>query len=148
MSPPTRVFAARLAGTGVYDPNRDRVGKVRDVVVVIRAGGALRAVGLVVEVAGRRRVFVPLSRVTSMDPGAVITTGLLNMRRFEQRASEELQVMGEVLDRVVTLAPSDGGGTGRVEDLGFEACAAAGTGTSRSCFFAAPDGVRAAVPAR
>ena len=119
MSTPTRVFAARLAGTGVYDPNRDRVGKVRDVVVVIRAGGALRAVGLVVEVAGRRRVFVPLSRVTSMDPGAVITTGLLNMRRFEQRAGE-LQVMGEVLDRVVTLAPSDGGGTGRVEDLGFE----------------------------
>lgn len=119
MRTPTRVFAARLAGTGVYDPNRDRVGKVHDVVVVLRTGGALRAVGLVVEVAGRRRVFVPLSRVTSMDPGAVITTGLLNMRRFEQRAGE-LQVMAEILDRRVTLASADGGGTARVEDLGFE----------------------------
>lgn len=119
MSTPSRVYAARLAGTGVFDPNRDRVGKVHDVVVVDRAAGGLRAVGLVVEVAGRRRVFVPLTRVTSMDAGAVITTGLLNMRRFEQRAGEH-QVVGELLDRVVNLTERDGGGQAQVEDLGFE----------------------------
>ncbi|TNU76022.1 magnesium transporter [Miniimonas arenae] len=119
MSTPSRVFAARLAGTAVFDPNRDRVGKVHDVVVVERTNGALRAVGLVVEVAGRRRVFVPLSRVTSMDPGAVITTGLLNMRRFEQRGNER-QVVAELLDRTITLAEKDGGGQARLEDIGFE----------------------------
>lgn len=119
MSTPTRVFAARLAGTGVFDPNRDRVGKVHDVVVISRANGALRAVGVVVEVGGRRRVFIPLSRVTSMDAGAVITTGLLNMRRFEQRAGE-MRVVGELLDRTLTLGERDGGGEARLEDLAIE----------------------------
>ena len=33
---PTRVFAARLAGLPVFDPAGDQVGKVRDVVVVLR----------------------------------------------------------------------------------------------------------------
>lgn len=119
MSTPSRVFAARLAGTGVFDPNRDQVGKVHDVVVVHRSTGALRAVGLVVEVAGKRRVFVPLSRVTSMDAGSVITTGLVNMRRFEQRAGET-QVVGQLLDRTVMLSEADGGGDARLEDLAIE----------------------------
>ena len=34
---PTRVFAARLAGLPVFDPQGDQVGKVRDVVVALRA---------------------------------------------------------------------------------------------------------------
>ena len=119
MSTPSRVFAARLAGTGVFDPNRDRVGKVHDVVVITRANGALRAVGLVVEVAGKRRVFVSLSRVTSMDPGSVITTGQVNLRRFEQRGGE-MRVVGELLDRTLTLSERDGGGDARLEDLAFE----------------------------
>ncbi len=119
MSTPSRVFAARLAGTGVFDPNRDQVGKVHDVVVVHRSTGSLRAVGLVVEVAGKRRVFVPLSRVTSMDAGSVITTGLVNMRRFEQRAGET-QVVGQLLDRTLLLSEADGGGDARLEDLAIE----------------------------
>ena len=60
----TRVFVARLAGTNVFDPLGDQVGRVRDVVVLVRPKGAPRAVGLVVEVAARRRVFLPLTRVT------------------------------------------------------------------------------------
>ena len=64
--------------------------------------------GLVVEVPGRRRIFVPMTRVTSIDAGQVITTGLVNMRRFEQRPAETL-VLGELLDRTVTLL--DDGGT-------------------------------------
>src|SRR5690606_36639667 len=70
----TRVFVARLAGTAVFDPIGDQVGRVRDVVVLLRPKGAPRAVGLVVEVPGRRRVFLPLTRVTSIDPGQVIIT--------------------------------------------------------------------------
>lgn len=113
----TRVFAARLAGTTVFDPLGDQVGRVRDVVVLLRAKGAPRAVGLVVEVPGRRRVFLPLTRVTSIDAGAVISTGLVNMRRFEQRSSETLAI-GELLDRRVELL--DGSGEATVVDVGME----------------------------
>lgn len=86
------MFVARLAGTSVFDPVGDLVGRVRDVVVLLRPKLAPRAVGLVVEVPGRRRVFLPLTRVTSIDVGQVISTGLVNMRRFEQRAAETLAV--------------------------------------------------------
>ena len=113
----TRVFVARLAGTSVFDPIGDQVGRVRDVVVLLRPKGAPRAVGLVVEVPGRRRVFVPLTRVTAVDAGQVISTGLVNMRRFEQRPFETL-VVGELFDRTVQLA--DGSGEATVEDLAIE----------------------------
>jgi hypothetical protein len=62
---------------------------VRDVVVSLRLGPEEpRVLGLVVEVPGRRRIFVPMTRVTSIDAGQVITTGLVNMRRFQQRPTE------------------------------------------------------------
>jgi hypothetical protein len=56
----TRVFVARLAGTQVFDPIGDRVGWVRDVVAMIAPKGRPRAHGMVVEVPGKRRVFLPL----------------------------------------------------------------------------------------
>ena len=103
---PTRVFIARLAGLLVYDPNGDQVGKLRDVVVGVRPENRPpRVLGLVVEVLGRRRIFVPMTRVTSLDSGHVVTTGLVNMRRFEQRSTETL-VLGELLDRTVTITES------------------------------------------
>ncbi|SDS77198.1 magnesium transporter MgtE N-terminal domain-containing protein [Paraoerskovia marina] len=116
MSAATRVYVARLAGVAVFDPLGDQVGKVRDVVVLVRPKGPPRAVGLVVEVPGRRRVFAPLTRVTSMDSSQVIITGLLNLRRFEQRALETLAV-SELLERRVALA--DGSGAVTVVDLGI-----------------------------
>jgi hypothetical protein len=86
-----RVFLARLAGTAVFDPNGDPVGKVRDALATLRANNQPpRILGLVVEVPLRRRVFVPITRVTSIESGTVIITGLLNMRRFESRAGEVL----------------------------------------------------------
>lgn len=113
----TRVFVARLAGTSVFDPIGDQVGRVRDVVVLLRPKGAPRAVGLVIEVPGKRRVFVPLTRVTAIDAGQVISTGLVNMRRFEQRPFETL-VVGELFDR--TVEPTDGSGSATVEDVAIE----------------------------
>ncbi|MGZ4615318.1 MAG: magnesium transporter MgtE N-terminal domain-containing protein [Actinomycetes bacterium] len=116
--PQTRVFIARLADTAVFDPIGDPVGRVRDVVVTLRLGReAPRVLGLVVEVAGRRRIFLPMTRVTSIDSGQVISTGLVNMRRFEQRPTETL-VLGELLDRKVTLL--EDGTTVTVEDVGIE----------------------------
>ena len=115
---PSRVFIARLAGTPLFDPIGDQVGRVRDVVVTLRSGGAEpRVLGLVVEVPGRRRIFLPMTRVTSIDAGQVITTGLVNMRRFQQRPTETL-VLGEMLDRTVTLVEDQAAVV--VEDVGME----------------------------
>jgi Mg/Co/Ni transporter MgtE len=115
---PTRVFIARLAGIAVFDPNGDQVGRVRDVVVTLRIGREPpRVLGMVVEVPGRRRIFLPMTRVTSIDAGQVITTGLVNMRRFQQRPTETL-VLGEMLDRKVTLL--EDGEVVTVEDVAME----------------------------
>ncbi len=115
---PTRVFAARLAGLPVFDPQGDQVGKVRDVVVVLRAEVRQpRVVGLVIEVFGRRQIFAPMTRVTNIDSGQVITTGLLNMRRFELRSTETL-VIGQMLDRKVKVKST--GVEGSVFDVAME----------------------------
>lgn len=115
---PSRVFVARLVGLPIFDPLGDQVGKVRDVVVTLRTDGRQpRVLGLVVEVLGRKRVFVPMTRVTSVDSGQVHTTGLVNMRRFEQRGTETL-VVGEMLDRQVTVRGT--GTAGTVYDVAME----------------------------
>jgi flagellar motility protein MotE (MotC chaperone)/sporulation protein YlmC with PRC-barrel domain len=115
---PSRVFAARLSGLPVFDPAGEQVGKIRDLVAVLRPGGLEpRVLGLVVEVFGRRSVFVPMTRVTHLDSGQVITTGVVNMRRFEQRPTETL-VFGQILDRQVTIKES--GVTGTVYDVAME----------------------------
>lgn len=113
-----RVFLARLAGTAVFDPNGDPVGKVRDAVATLRTNDQPpRVLGLVVEVPLRRRVFVPITRVTSIESGAVVITGLLNMRRFNTRPGEIL-VLGELLDRSITVVESNEAVL--VEDMGME----------------------------
>lgn len=116
----TRVFVARLAGLRVFDPLGDPVGRVSDVVVHFSPRQrAPRVIGLVVEVAGRRRVFVPMTRVTSVDAGQVITTGLVNMRRFERRASETL-VIAELFERNIVVQTPEETFDAAVEDLAIE----------------------------
>ncbi|MBM2622277.1 magnesium transporter [Actinoplanes sp. LDG1-06] len=109
----TRVYLARLAGLPVFDPNGDRVGRVRDAVVRLRTTNRPpQVVGLVAEMALRRRIFLPIGRVTSMDAEAVVlSSGSLNLRRFEKRPNE-LLVVEELLDRRVTVMPDDGDGDG------------------------------------
>lgn len=115
---PSRVFVARLVGLPIFDPQGDQVGKVRDLVAAVRSEAHQpRVLGLVAEVFGRRRIFVPMTRVTNIDSGQVYTTGLLNMRRFEQRATETL-VIGQMLDRTVRI-PSTGV-VGTVYDVAME----------------------------
>jgi flagellar motility protein MotE (MotC chaperone)/sporulation protein YlmC with PRC-barrel domain len=103
-----RVFVSHLSGVAVFDPNGDQVGRVRDVVVTLRVGGRPpRVLGLLVEVVSRRLTFLPMARVTGVESGQVIITGVVNMRRFEQRPTETL-VLGELLDRRVRLVTGDG----------------------------------------
>jgi len=115
---PTRVFVARLLGLDVFDPLGDRLGRLRDAVVLNRGPVKVpQVVGLVVEVPGKKRVFVPMTRITSMDPSQIICTGLVNLRRFEQRGAE-LLVVAELFDRRLTLR--DGSGSAVVEDIAME----------------------------
>jgi CBS domain-containing protein len=62
-----------------------------------------RVLGLVVEIQHRRRIFVPIGRMTSAEADAVVlSTGTVNLRRFEQRPGEAL-VLGDLLDRTVLV---------------------------------------------
>ena len=113
-----RVFLARLAGTAVFDPNGDQLGKVRDAVATLRSNNQTpRILGFIVEVPPRKRIFIPITRVTSIDNGHVIITGLLNMRRFEPRTNE-ISVLSEMLDRSVTLIETNE--KVAIEDIGME----------------------------
>jgi len=113
-----RVFLAQLAGTAVFDPNGDQLGKIRDAVATLRANNQPpRILGFIVEVPPRKRIFVPITRVTSIDNGHVVITGLLNMRRFEPRTNE-ITVLSEMLDRSVTLIETEEKVT--IEDIAME----------------------------
>ena len=120
MSGATRVFVARLAGLQVFDPALEVVGRVRDVVAIVPRDDRRppRVLGLLVEVPQRRRIFVPSTRVASFDPGQVVlATSSLSLRAYERRPAETL-LLGDVLDRRVTVEES--GEEGTVVDLGME----------------------------
>ncbi|NLU80756.1 magnesium transporter [Micromonospora sp. HNM0581] len=106
MSTPNRVYIARLAGVAVFDPNGDQVGRVRDAVARLRVSQRPpEVVGLVAEMPMRRRIFLSINRITSIDADAVVLgSGTLNLRRFEKRPNE-LLVLQELLDRRVQVAP-------------------------------------------
>ncbi|HYN67855.1 MAG TPA: CBS domain-containing protein [Ornithinibacter sp.] len=133
MSTPTRAFVGRLTELSVFDPLGDQVGRVRDVVITFsQTRSRPRAIGLVVEVPGRRRVFVPMTRVTSVEGGQVITTGLVNMRRFEQRANETL-VVAELFERPVRVRTDEGQVVeAMVEDVGIEQLGTRGWAVARA----------------
>jgi Mg/Co/Ni transporter MgtE len=116
----TRIYVARVAGLPVFDPNGDQVGRVRDAVARLRTGNQPpRVVGLVAEMPMRRRIFLPIGRVTAIEPDSVVlNTGTLNLRRFEKRPGE-LLVLEELLDRRVTVA--DTGRPATVVDVAMEA---------------------------
>ena len=104
MASVNRVYAARLAGLVVLGPDGESLGRVRDVVVSISiVRQQPRVLGLVVELLTRRRIFVPILRVTAIEPNAVtLTTGNVSLRRFTQRPGEVL-VLGQVLDTRVRV---------------------------------------------
>ena len=64
-----RVYAARLARMLVLGPMGESLGRVRDVVVSISiVRQQPRVLGLVIEMTSRRRIFVPILRVASIEP--------------------------------------------------------------------------------
>ncbi|MCG5430770.1 CBS domain-containing protein [Mycobacterium sp. MYCO198283] len=120
-----RVYAARLAGLQVLGPDGESIGRVRDVVISISiVRQQPRVLGLVVELLSRRRIFVPILRVTAIEPNAVtLTTANVSLRRFAQRPGEVL-VVGQVLETRVRVNdpehPELAGIDVVVVDLGIE----------------------------
>ncbi|MBU3686990.1 MAG: magnesium transporter [Mycobacteriaceae bacterium] len=108
MASTNRVYAARLAGMVVLGPDGESLGRVRDVVISISiVRQQPRVLGLVVELPTRRRIFVPILRVTAIEPNAVtLNTGTLSLSRFVQRPGEVL-VLGQVLDTRVRVNDPD-----------------------------------------
>ncbi|GAA3961880.1 magnesium transporter MgtE N-terminal domain-containing protein [Gordonia caeni] len=102
MTSTLKVFVARLVGLVVLGPDGESMGRVRDVVVSMYLPGQRpRALGLAVELTTRRRIFVPMSRVTNIDADAVtLTTGRVNLRRLHLRPNEALAV-GQILESQV-----------------------------------------------
>ena len=114
----TLVFLAKLAGTPVFDPNAERVGKVRDAVASVRTDGqSPRILGFIVEVPQRRKIFIPITRVTSINDGGVFITGSLNIRRYQKSENERL-LLAEYLDRDAIEIAS--GERVIIEDIGIE----------------------------
>jgi Mg/Co/Ni transporter MgtE len=107
MAATNRVFVARLAGLPVFGPDGEAVGRVRDIVAGLRTDRQPpRVLGIVIEVMSQRRIFVPMLRVTSIEPNAVtLATGRVNLRRFSQRPNEIL-IVGQLLDARARLPGS------------------------------------------
>ncbi len=122
MAAVSKVFVARIAGLVVLGPDGESVGRVRDVVITARTTRQQpRVLGLVVELATRKRIFVPMLRVTAVEPTSVtLTTGNVSLRRFTQRPTEVL-VLGQVLDARVTVTDPDHAGPAVVTDVAIEA---------------------------
>lgn len=114
-----RVFVAQLAGLAVFGPDGESIGKVRDVVVGLRlAGRPPRVLGVVIELATRRRIFVPMLRINSIEANALtLATGSVNLRHFHQRTNEIL-VLGQLLDARVTVVAN--GNDAAVVDAAME----------------------------
>jgi CBS domain-containing protein/sporulation protein YlmC with PRC-barrel domain len=112
------IYLAKLAGTPVFDPNGDRVGKVRDAVAAHPSQSSNpRILGFVVEIPQRRRIFIPATRVTSIEDGGLFVTGSVNIRRYQGRHGE-VALLEELLDREVLLKSHSEAVV--VEDLGIE----------------------------
>lgn len=99
-----RVYIARLARMMVLGPFGESFGRVRDVVISISiVRQQPRVLGLVVDLATRRSIFIPMLRVASIEPSAVtLNTGNVSLRHFEQRPGEVL-AMGQILDTPVKV---------------------------------------------
>ncbi|WP_188490659.1 magnesium transporter MgtE N-terminal domain-containing protein [Williamsia phyllosphaerae] len=125
MAAVSKVFVARLAGLAVLGPDGESIGRVRDLVLALRYDTAQpRALGLAVELSTRRRIFVPMLRVTTIEPNSVtLNTGTVSMRRLNLRPGEALAI-GQILDSRVRIADPDipelASTDATVVDLGIE----------------------------
>lgn len=125
MASVNRVYIARLSRMMVLGPLGESFGRIRDVVIGISiVRQQPRVLGLVVDLATRRSIFIPMLRVAAIEPEAVtLNTGSVSLRHFEQRPGEVLAI-GQVLDTQVKVndpaLPELAGLDVVITDLGIE----------------------------
>jgi Mg/Co/Ni transporter MgtE len=125
MASVNRVYVARLARMLVLGPMGENFGRIRDVVISISiVRQQPRVLGLVVDLATHRSIFIPILRVAAIEPNAVtLNTGSVSLRHFEQRPGEVLAI-GQILDTPVTVNDPDlpelAGRDVIITDLGIE----------------------------
>lgn len=112
MNSPNRVFVGRLDNLVVLGPDGESLGRVRDVVLTLQdPTSSPRAVGLVIQLLNRRRIFLPMLRIASFSESAVtLVTGNVTVRSFKQHPME-IQVLGEMVDSIVQVRDPE------IEDL-------------------------------
>ena len=84
----SRVYAGRLTGLVVLGPDGESVGRVRDVVITIHGDDAT-ALGLVVEISNKRKIFLPMLRIAAITATDITTaSSSVNLRPFKSRSAE------------------------------------------------------------
>jgi flagellar motility protein MotE (MotC chaperone)/sporulation protein YlmC with PRC-barrel domain len=95
------VFISRIHNLPIVDASGDSLGTLGDVVVYVRSGSRPpRVKGIVMELFARRRVYVPMERVYSIDISQLVISGAVNARRFHRREGESL-VLEDFIDHHV-----------------------------------------------
>ena len=101
------MYISRLRGLPIIDVDGDSIGKLHDVVVQVRGQGRPpRVKGLVAELFARRRAYIPMERVYSIDAVQIVVSGVVNTRRFHRREGEALVLEDLVGRRAVRRGTS------------------------------------------
>ncbi|MDO4910500.1 MAG: CBS domain-containing protein [Corynebacterium sp.] len=108
MSTVSRFYAGRLAGMVVRGPDAEPIGRVRDLIVNVRAHEhQSRALGLVVELINKKRIFIPMLRIADMSAQEInLATGSVSMRAFQVRIGE-VSVMNDIIGSKVQVDDPD-----------------------------------------
>lgn len=79
------------------------MGKLRDIVVALRAGSQPPKVkGFVVEIFAKRKIFVPIGRIHSITADQIHIVGMIDTRKFIRRDYEML-IVDDMYDRYLSL---------------------------------------------
>jgi CBS domain-containing protein len=93
------MYISRLRGLPIIDVDGDSIGKLHDVVIQVRGQGRPpRVKGLIAELFARRRAYLPMERVYSIDAVQIVVSGVVNTRRFHRREGETL-VLEDLIGR-------------------------------------------------
>lgn len=96
-SAPKILHLSHVVGGALRDADRQRLGKVDDLIVRLAGGGYPPITGLLVTVAGRQS-YLPSERLADLASGeAVLSKAKLDLRPFERRP-EEVLLKHDVLD--------------------------------------------------
>jgi CBS domain-containing protein len=108
------LYLSQVIGRPVRDRQGEPIGKLADLIVAL--GGRYPPItGLVVQTAGRRKIFLPWSDVSTFDAtGATLQTTRIDIDRFKPRPNE-LQLYQDLQDK--QIVDIDGRKVVRVNDL-------------------------------